>query len=79
MNINVNSFENIIGKDPDYNAEKIKEIFLGKDNDFSVAVCLNAAAGLLVAEKLNTFKEGYDELRKHVLSGNVIKYISKLT
>ena len=79
LNINVNSFENIIGKDPDYNAEKIKEIFLGKDNDFSVAVCLNAAAGLLVAEKLNTFKEGYDELRKHVLSGNVIKYISKLT
>ena len=78
MNINVNGFENIIGKDPDYNAEKIKEIFLGKDNDFSVAVCLNATAGLLVAEKLNTFKEGYEELRKHILSGNVIKYISKL-
>ncbi len=78
LNINVNGFENIIGKDPDYNAEKIKEIFLGKDNDFSVAVCLNATAGLLVAEKLNTFKEGYEELRKHILSGNVIKYISKL-
>ena len=78
MNINVNSFENIIGKDPDYNAEKIKEIFLGKDNDFSVAVCLNAAAGLLVAEKLNSFGEGYEELRKHILSGKVINHISKL-
>ena len=31
--------------------EKMKEIFEGKDNDFSVAVALNAAAGLIVSEK----------------------------
>ncbi len=79
LNIKVINFENIIGKDPEYNAEKIKEIFQGKDNDFSVAVCLNAAAGLIVSEKLNNFKEGYEELRKHILSGNVIKHISKIS
>ena len=27
------------------------DIFKGEDNDFSKAVCLNAAAGLIVAEK----------------------------
>ena len=59
-------------------AEKIREIFQGKDNDFSVAVCLNAAAGLIVAEKSTSFKEGYEILRQHILSGEVIKKISKL-
>ena len=39
----------------------MKEIFQGKDNDFSIAVCLNAAAGLLVAEKSTSFKDGYEE------------------
>ena len=31
------------------------EIFNGQDNDFSKAVCLNAAAGLIVAENLLYF------------------------
>jgi len=78
LNIKADKFENIVGKDPGHNAEKMKEIFKGKDNDFSVAVCLNAAAGLVVAEKSKSFKEGYQQLRKHILSGNVINHISKL-
>ena len=78
LNIKVNDFNHIIGKDPIYNAEKIKEIFKGKDTDFSIAVCLNAAAGLLVAEKSNNFFEAYQKLRKHILSGKVINHISKL-
>ena len=78
LNIKTIGFENIVGKDPEYNAEKMKEIFLGKDNDFSVAVCLNAAAGLLVSEKSPSFKEGYEKLREHILSGKVINQISKL-
>ena len=78
LNIKAIGFENIVGKDPEYNAEKMKEIFQGKDNDFSVAVCLNAAAGLLVAEKSTSFKEGYEKLRKHILSGKVINQILKL-
>ena len=78
LNIKAAGFENIIGKDPEYNAEKMKEIFQGKDNDFSIAVCLNAAAGLLVAEKSKSFKEGYEKLRQHILSGEVMNKISKL-
>ncbi len=78
LGIDAISFDNIVGKDPEYNATKIKEIFQGKDNDFSIAVCLNAAAGLLVAEKSNSFKEGYEKLRRHILSGNVLNHIKKL-
>ena len=68
-----------MGKDPAYNAEKIKEIFQGKDNDFSIAVCLNAAAGLLVAEKSNNFKDAYQKLRNHILSGQVTNHVLKLS
>ena len=78
LGIKAGNFNNIVGKDPEYNSEKMKEIFQGKDNDFSIAVCLNAAAGLLVAEKSNSFKEGYEELRKHILSRKVINHITKL-
>ena len=79
LNIKVDNFENIVGKDPEFNSEKIREIFKGNDNDFSIAVCLNAAAGLVVSEKTNNFKEAYENLRKHILSGKVINYVSRLT
>ena len=78
LGIKAANFNNIVGKDPGYNSIKMEEIFQGKDNDFSIAVCLNAAAGLLVAEKSNSFKEGYEKLREHILSGKVINHISKL-
>ena len=35
----------------EFNASKMLDIFKGEDNDFSKAVCLNAAAGLIVTEK----------------------------
>ena len=76
--IKADNFENIIGKDPEYNAGKIREIFEGKDSDFSIAVCLNAAAGLVVAEKSKSFRDGYQDLRKHILSGDVLNHITKL-
>ena len=78
LGIKAGKFENIIGKGPDYNSEKIREIFQGKDNDFSIAVCLNAAAGLIVADKSSSFKEGYTKLRDHILSGKVMDHMSKL-
>ena len=76
--IKADNFENIIGKGPEYNAGKIREIFEGKDSDFSIAVCLNAAAGLVVSEKSKSFRDGYQDLRKHILSGVVLNHISKL-
>ena len=78
LGIKAGKFENIIGKGPEYNSEKIKEVFQGMDNDFSIAICLNAAAGLIVSDKIDSFKEGYDQLRKHILSGKVENHLSKL-
>ena len=78
IEIHAHNFNNIVGKEPDYNSEKIKEVFQGKDNDFSIAICLNAAAGLIVSDKINSFKEAYGQLRKHILSGKVMAHISKL-
>ena len=78
LGIKADKFENIVGKGPDYNSEKMREIFQGKDNDFSIAVCLNAAAGLIVADKASSFKEGYIKLRDHILSGKAMAHISKL-
>ena len=68
-----------MGKDSEYNSEKIKEIFKGKDNEFSVAVSLNAAAGLIVSEKEKNFSEAYKLSRNHILSGKVYEHLVKIT
>ncbi len=78
LNIKANNFENLIGKDSKYNAEKIEEIFQGIDNDFSISVCLNAAAGLIVSEKFKDFKEAYNSTRKHILSGKSFDHLKKI-
>ena len=78
LNIGADNFNNLLGDDAQFNANKMIDIFNGEDNDFSKAVCLNAAAGLMVSEKFNDFKTSYDEARKHILSGITIKYINKI-
>ena len=79
LDIKLNKFENILGKEAEYNAEKIKEIFRGTDNEFSVAVSLNAAAGLIVAEKVSNFKEAYKLTRNQILSGKVYEHLIQIT
>ena len=78
LDIKANNFENLIGKDSKYNAKKIEEIFQGIDNDFSISVCLNAAAGLIVSEKFKDFKEAYNSTRKHILSGKSFDHLKKM-
>ena len=78
LDIKANNFENLIGKDSKYNAKKIEEIFQGIDNDFSISVCLNAAAGLIVSEKFKDFKEAYNSTRKHILSGKSFDHLKKI-
>ena len=78
FNVNAGKLENIIGGDSKFNANKIIDIFKGEDNDFSKAVCLNAAAGLIVNETFDNFKNAYDNAREQILSGNTIKHLEKL-
>ena len=75
LNVNADKFENLIGNDAMFNAKKIINIFKGEDNDFSKAVCLNAAAGLIVNETYKNFDEAYNEARKHILSNKAIKHL----
>ncbi len=76
--INAEKFENLIGNDAKFNAEKILNIFKGEDNDFSKAVCLNAAAGLIVNETHKNFTDAYNHSREHILSNKVIKHLEKI-
>jgi len=78
LNINAEKFENIIGDDANYNANKMIEIFKGKDNDFSKAVCLNAAAGLIVNEKFSEFLDAYNHSREFILSGKPYLHLEKI-
>ena len=78
LNINADKLENLIGNDAAFNADKIIKIFKGEDNDFSKAVCLNAAAGLVVNETHQNFDKAYDDARKHILSGQTFKQLEKI-
>ena len=78
LNINADKFENLVGDDAKFNADKIVNIFKGEDNDFSKAVCLNAAAGLIVNENHQTFSDAYNNAREHILSNKVINHLEKI-
>tara|TARA_B100001059_G_C17815717_1_gene575088 strand:+ start:1553 stop:2548 length:996 start_codon:yes stop_codon:yes gene_type:complete len=70
--------DNLKGRNALYNAERIIEIFKGKSNEFSQAVALNVAAGLIVAGKENEFKTAFEKAKKYLNSGKVNQHLNKL-
>ena len=78
LGINEGDKENLKGKNAEYNAEKIIDIYKGNSNEFSQSVALNAAAGLIVSGKENDFKKAFDRATKHLSSGKVFEYLTKL-
>ena len=78
LEINAYNFNSLLGDDAKFNANKMIDIFKGEDNDFSKAVCLNAAAGLLVTEKFVDFKDAYNNTREYILSGKSFKHLEKI-
>ena len=78
LNIGANKFDDLLGNDAKFNASKMINIFKGEDNDFSKAVCLNAAAGLIVTEKNSEFKDAYESARLHILSGKTFKKLKNI-
>ena len=78
LNINADKFENLVGDDAKFNAEKMLDIFKGEDNDFSKAVCLNAGAGLVVNDTHQYFSDAYNNAREYILSGKSIKHLEKI-
>ena len=78
LNINADKFDNLLGNDAKFNANKIIDIFKGEDNDFSKAVCLNAAAGLIISEKHLKFIDAYNDTREHILSGKTFNHLKNI-
>ena len=75
LNIKLNNPNNLLGKDSNYNADKIIEIFHGIGDEFSEAVCLNSAAGLIISGKFNDFEKAYQFSRNHIHSGHAINHL----
>ena len=78
LNIGANKFDDLLGDDAKFNAKKIIDIFKGEDNDFSKAVCLNAAAALIVTERNLKFKDAYESARLHILSGKTFENLKNI-
>jgi anthranilate phosphoribosyltransferase len=78
LNVRANKFEDLLGDNAEFNANKIIDIFKGEDSDFSKAVCLNAAAGLIVVDKHSSFNDAYEDARKHILSGKTYENLKRL-
>ena len=78
LKINADKFENLLGQDAKFNAEKILSIFKGEDNDFSKAVCMNAAAGLVVSKKYENFELAYSYARSFIKTGAPYKHLLKI-
>ena len=78
LNIDAEKFDNLVGDDANYNANKMIEIFKGKENDFSKAVCLNAAAGLVVSEKYDNFELAYNYTRAFIKTGAAYEHLVKI-
>ena len=76
--MNADKFENLVGDNAKFNADKMVSIFKGDDNDFSKAVCLNAAAGLIVNETHKNFSDAYKNARGHILSGKTFQHLEKI-
>jgi len=78
LNIGANKFNDLLGDDAKFNASKMIDIFKGEDNDFSKAVCLNTAAGLIVTEKNSGFRDAYNSARSHILSGKTFESLKNI-
>ena len=76
--INFTNKENLKGKNAGFNSEKIIEIFKGTTNEFSVAVALNTAAGLIVSGKESNFESAFQKASTHLSSGKVYLHLNKI-
>jgi len=78
LDIDSNNKESLKGKNAEYNATKIIDIYKGAFNEFSQSVALNVAAGMIVSGKENDFKDAFHKASKHLSSGKVFEHLSKL-
>ncbi len=78
LGIKSSNKESLKGKNAEFNSQRIIEIYKGKFNEFSQSVALNVAAGLIVANKENTFEKAFKKASEHLVSGDVFKHLNKI-
>ena len=78
IGVKFNNPDNLRGQNADYNANKIIDIFSGKKDEFSEAVCLNSAAALIVCGKFNKFEDAYEFSKKHLESDKALTHLKKI-
>jgi len=78
IGIKFNNPDNLKGQNADYNANKIIDIFSGKKNEFSEAVCLNSAAALIVCGKYDIFEDAFEFSKKHLESDKTLTHLKKI-
>jgi anthranilate phosphoribosyltransferase len=78
LNVINKNKENLKGKNAEYNAQKIIDIYKGENNEFSDSVSLNVAAGLIVVSKEKDFKKAYNYAKQHLKSGKVFYHLQKI-
>jgi anthranilate phosphoribosyltransferase len=78
LGITLYNTNNLKGKNALYNSMKIEEIYKGEINEFSVAVALNVAAGLIVSGKVFNFTDAFNKATNHLSSGKVYDHLIKI-
>ena len=78
LNIVRKNKENLKGKNAEFNAQKIVDIFKGVDNEFSDSVALNVSAGLIVSNKEKNFKTAYEFSKQYLISSKVYNHLQKI-
>ena len=78
IGIKFNNPNNLKGKDADYNANKIIDVFSGEINEFSEAICLNSAAALIISNKFNKYEDAYEFSKKYLETDKVLTHLKKI-
>ncbi len=74
----VHPFEDIMGGEPAENAAAFRDLLDGAKNAYRDAVLLNAAAALVIADKVNNLKQGVEMARESIDSGKAKVAVTKL-
>ena len=78
IGVKYNNVDNLKGKDADYNANKIIDVFSGNKNEFYEAICLNSAAALIISNKFDKFEDAYEFSKKHLESDKALSHLKKI-
>ena len=74
----VHPFKDILGGTPEDNAVALRALLAGETSAYRDAVLLNAAAALIVADKVSTLPEGVELARESIDSGAAQAKLDKL-